>query len=452
MNRRIVLIIVVLSATLSLFACGVENVQNRPGNGLTSDVDQRFREFYDLLGGVDILGPAISPKFIHGGNEYQYTTAALMVYYPNSVDSQRYQIAPLGGELGIAEPPLNPDAPNGHEIYQGFVDLYNKLGGVRFVGLPITDVRYNTERGRVEQYFENLGFYQLESSPANEVRLLHYGAWKCAVACGYSSPKESQILQKQSVGSPFSGAIQRLDPSFTGFPLTEPYTSFDGLLEQIFENVVVVADPNNPAGIRLRPILGMLGIPTDANTNFAIPGDFLEYLNRNTGLEFSGKPISEYAPLSQDVNRQCFTNLCLDYYPNSPDGMRVRPVPLGYTYKNLYYESGAGGDVSSSNRAVTLRVWERYPLIANHQVQEIGISLSSGNRPVENVQAVLTLSVPGSEDISYMFPPTRNDGTAYLELSPISAPNGTRIEYQACVTNVNETFCVQDDFMIWGSQ
>jgi hypothetical protein len=83
MNRRIVLIIVVLSATLSLFACGVENVQNRPGNGLTSDVDQRFREFYDLLGGVDILGPAISPKFIHGGNEYQYTTAALMVYYPN---------------------------------------------------------------------------------------------------------------------------------------------------------------------------------------------------------------------------------------------------------------------------------------------------------------------------------------------------------------------------------
>jgi len=435
---------------LSLVACGVESVQYGPRPDAINDIDQRFREFYDLLGGIDVLGPAISPKFTHGGNEYQYTAAVLMVYYPNSIDSQRYQIASLGVELGVAEAPLNPDAPNGHEIYQGFSETFNKLGAMRFVGLPITDVRYNAERARIEQYFENMGFYQLENDPASEIKLLHYGSWKCAVACGYESPKESQILQQTTVESPFSSAIQRLDPSFTGFPLTNPYISHDGLLEQIFENVVVVADPNNPAGIRLRPILGLFGVPVDENANYEIPDFFLEYLNRNTGLEFSGEPVSEYATLSQDVNRQCFSNLCLDYYPNSPDGMRVRPVALGYTYKNLYFQSGST-ESAATNNVVTLKVWERHPLIANNQVQAIGLTVSNGNRPMEGVIAVLTLTIPGSGDISFSFPVTRNDGTTYLELSPISMPDGTRIDYQVCVTNLNEKFCVQEDFMIWGS-
>ena len=84
--RRISLSIVILSAMLSLVACGIEEAQTRDSVSASSNIDQRFRELHDMLGGVDVLGPAISPKFNHGGNEYQYTTAVLMVYYPNSVD------------------------------------------------------------------------------------------------------------------------------------------------------------------------------------------------------------------------------------------------------------------------------------------------------------------------------------------------------------------------------
>jgi hypothetical protein len=451
-NRRVIFFLVAFSTMVSLVACGVESAQYGPKNITGSDVDQRFREFYSFLGGLDVLGPAISPKFSHDGKEYQYTAAVLMVYDPSSIDSQRYTIAALGVELGVTEAPTNPDAPNGHKIYQGFSGMYDRLGGNRFVGLPLTEVRYNPEHERVEQYFENMGFYQLENDPDNQVHLLDYGSWKCAVACGYESPTESQILIKQTVGSPFSAAIDRLDPSFTGFPLTNPYNSQGGRLEQIFENIVVESDPNSPGGIRLRPILASLGIQGEPDVNHEIPDFFMEYLNLNSGLEFSGKPISEFGQLSQDVYRQCFTNLCLDYFPNSSDGTGVRPVALGYTYKNLFYQSGGGADGSGLvDQVVTLKVWERHPLIANNQIQSIGLVVSNGDNPLENVEAVLMLSIPGIGDISYTFPATGADGTTSLELSPISVPNGTRIDYQVCVTNMNETFCVQDDFMIWGS-
>ncbi|RPI87900.1 MAG: hypothetical protein EHM41_03340, partial [Chloroflexi bacterium] len=41
-------------------------------------VDPLFREFYEMLGGKDILGPAISPTFSFANHTYQYTDKACM--------------------------------------------------------------------------------------------------------------------------------------------------------------------------------------------------------------------------------------------------------------------------------------------------------------------------------------------------------------------------------------
>ena len=49
----------------------------------------------------------------------------------------------------------------------------------RYVGKPPTELHYNPETQRYEQYFENLGMYWLESEGPEHVRLLNYGAWKC---------------------------------------------------------------------------------------------------------------------------------------------------------------------------------------------------------------------------------------------------------------------------------
>jgi len=448
MSKNYLLLLVMLFLVGSS-ACGSGGIGDSPGRPSQQEVDQRFREFYGYLGGLDVIGLVISPKFPHGENEYQYTATALMVYVPDAPDGQKFQLVPLGIELGIAEPPLNPDEPGGHAIYEGFVGLYTRLGA-RIVGLPITEVRYNLEKGRIEQHFENLGFYQMISDPEGEVHLLSYGAWKCAVEiCGYVPPDDSAVDLPTSSPSPFEDTISRLDLNFTGLPLTPPYTAFDGMLEQIFEHVVIIADPKNPGGIRLRPIVGMLGNSPLREGDFAIPGHFLEYLNRHSGLEYSGKAVTEYQAISDDAFRQCFTNLCLDYFPNAPEDLRVRPVPLGYTYKNLFYRAENEND--KFGLGITIQVWEAYPTLDPDQVQEIGVRVWSGDTPIPNAQPVLVVTIPGLGDVPYHFPATREDGQSYLQLDPIEAPNGTRIEYRACLGNLNsERFCVLDDFLIWG--
>jgi hypothetical protein len=448
MRRKPILFSLIVIAAL-FSGCNVETTSNAASPIYQDGVDLRFREFYDWLGGEKILGPVISEKFYDEGREYQYTDAALLLYVPDNLDSQRYQLAPLGFEIGIAELPMAPDSPGGHEIYPSFINLYNQLGGIRYVGYPITDARYNADKGRIEQFFKNVGFYHLESS-SDDVRLLHYGAWKCGRHCGYISPDNDEVVLWSSVGSSFDAAIQRLDPSFTGYPLTEAHTSSDGVLEQIFENVVVSADKNTPGNISLRPILGMLEVPVQEPGNYHIPDHFMEYLNRNSGLEFSGQPVTEYAALSSEVYRQCFTNLCLDYFPNATPGMHVRPVPLGYTYKSLYYQQSNETLYSEYSSDITIRVWETYPPMASTSNQEIGVRLESGTNPLENFEPILTLDVPDVGELKYTFPPTNQDGTSYLILDPIDVVNGTRVEYQVCVTNFNnDDYCVADDFLVW---
>ena len=74
-------------------------------------VDPMFREDYEMLGGADILGPAISPPFEMNNVHYQYTAAALLERDPNAGQNNRvFHLAALGLDMGIAEPPI-PEPP-----------------------------------------------------------------------------------------------------------------------------------------------------------------------------------------------------------------------------------------------------------------------------------------------------------------------------------------------------
>ena len=300
-------------------------------------VDPRFDAFYQMMGGKEILGEVISPVFTHNGLDYQYTVASMMEYNPSAEEGQHFNFAPIGRELNITDTLTDPGEPGGHKIYQGFLSTYESMGGSKLVGLPLTTVHYNNTRGGIEQYFENLGFYQLESEP-NRVRLIDYGAWMCAEVCDYDSDPTSKAKIFSASTAPFAEAVLRLHPGFIGKPLTEPQQASDGYLEQVFENVVVIEAPDLPGGIALRPIVAMLGWELENDDEIDVPPFFEEYLTQNTGYELSGPPVTEYAPQSDGVWRQCFRNLCLEYYPEKFEGLQIRPVPLGYLYKSKYYQ------------------------------------------------------------------------------------------------------------------
>lgn len=140
-------------------------------------LDPIFRSFYVFLGGEAVLGKVISNAKIVNGVTLQYTENSLMTFDPTQPESSRFQLSPLGTQLGFGWKDLEDV-----QVGVPFRELYDHLGGQGFVGKPITGMFYNQEKDRYEQYFENLGFFLGEDS-GMVVHLLPYGAWMCGYEC-----------------------------------------------------------------------------------------------------------------------------------------------------------------------------------------------------------------------------------------------------------------------------
>jgi hypothetical protein len=465
--------IFLLFVALWVAACGEENLSAKPIDAQVYAIDPIFREFYNKLGGSGVLGEAISRVQWDGDIAYQYTMGALLVSDPQK-PLKRFHLAPIGLDLGIGEPPVaegsKPDEfyIGGHYIYKDFVKLYLQLGQENYVGKPLTEVRFNQEKRRYEQYFENLGFYQLEGEPQDSVHLLAYGAWKCGSSCSAAPSSNALVSQEPVVKPPFSDGVRKLGADFTGAPLSEAYQAVDGKLEQIFENVVLMYDTNGSSGIRLRPVEGMLGVTPDAlesdnndpaftfypvqgDKGYNIPNFLMDYINRYGGLNVTGPPISTYSPLNDQIHHQCFLNLCLNV---GPDRL-IRPAPLGYNYRDQFRKAASQSTVDAANaeKEVILQVWSSYPMVSSNQDQEIGVSIQENNAPLANLEPVLIITLPDGTQQPFKMPPTNQDGQSHFRVSPISAPNGTLIPYQVCISIRNgERYCYKDSYLIWTDQ
>jgi hypothetical protein len=128
-------------------------------------------------------------------------------------------------------------------------------------------------------------------------------------------------------------------------------------------------------------------------------------------------------------------------------------MSLGSRYKSQYFNTTTESDDSiNSFEAVTLTVWERYPVIASSEFQEIYVMVLDGGTPLENIDLVLRLTMPDGSQQSHSFAPTGRDGQTRIELGPIDAASGTLIVYNVCLDHVeNGPDCITDDYLIWGA-
>jgi hypothetical protein len=416
---------------------------------LIDDVDIQFRELYYSLGGAEIFGPPISPKFIKTGREYQYTAAALFVYDPSLPREQQKYLAPIGRELDLTTQSSHQDAVE-VSLFPGFQALYTQLGGENIVGGPLTNLQYNQEKQRFEQYFENLGFYQSADTTSNQVHLLHYGAWFCAKQCDFTSPSNSEIALTSTTMQPFIEAINSLDPTLIGRPLTQPHIAPDGNIEQIFHKVVLFTSPEDPDKIYLRPTPAMLGIPLDRGGDHTVPDHLRSYLEQLGGQELAGPATTPYRQKSKELFQQCFTNLCLNYFQNRPEGGKIEPMALGQLYKEKFYQESAHS--IDYSRTYALQIWEKEPIVGPNTPQTVGVSISADGRAMKNITPTLILKLPGEINITYTFPATQENGQTILELNPIAAPHGTVISYDVCISPADaDPSCASESFIIWGN-
>lgn len=323
------------------------------------EIDPVFREVYDFLGGEEILGKAISRVYFQDNSKSQYLTNGKIVYNPQASSSQFFQMAPIGRMFGSSNPDsisenLEDELISGvHSVHPEFATLYKKIGSF-FVGKPITGLKYNPNRKRFEQHFENLGIYRLEGESPGNAHLLAYGMWACESHCMEKESSDATVDFYQHIENPFNKFVKEFGLDFTGFPLTAAYSISDGKKEQIFENIVLATENRNNSAIEIRPLPKLVNIisdapaetsddassvffPVDDKYGYNIPIEFWEFITQNGGIEVFGAPITHYTLVQGEEYRQCFTNICLLSNINADPETPIKLEPLGYIYKEMNY-------------------------------------------------------------------------------------------------------------------
>ena len=358
-SLSLIIISIYLVSCGSLLVGELNQVQSSSRLVPNPEIAPVFRAYYEHHGGEDVLGKAITQLQMLNGREYQYTEKGCMLFDPNGLGELRFELAPLGMFIGSGHlingfQSARDNANRNFAIFDEFLPFYNQLGGEDFVGKALTGVRLNSYYKRYEQYYDNLGFYRSLSSPPEEVKLLSYGIWICQDACTTSPPASSKVDIKYDGVPTFSDFFTSYSLKLTGYPLTDAYETPDGSIEQVFESVILSMRSNTQSEIELKDLHGVLNLPRhpqskaselpemiffeiEAGKGYDIPAFFYEFIQDHGGFDLSGKPISRLRQQGDNIRHQCFEKYCLIYDLNLPEGDRVQPEMLGYSYREIYY-------------------------------------------------------------------------------------------------------------------
>jgi hypothetical protein len=292
----------------------------------------------------------------------------------------------------------------------------------------------------------------------------------------YTPIKNSPTSVSAEIQQPFQTAIKAWNSSTDfGRPLTRPAKALDGMLEQVYENVVIYAPSKHPDQAKLRPAALMLGMITtepgprkynesDGMTFFPVSGDlgyhipvvFKDFIDAHGGMDVSGNPIAEVLQVSLDTYRQCFTNYCLDYVTSAPDAQKVHMVPLGQMLLTASKTHGGSADAPFvfSPDTISLAVTAANPKIGPEEAQQISLKVETSNDhlPLVGVEAGLTVYYPGNKQADLQFPATGSDGTSSITIpAQAGLSNGIVVPYQVCLNGPSSSaVCVKDTYLFWG--
>lgn len=455
-----------------------------PATGETGlPVDPVMREFHRALGGVEIAGPAISHLFQNNNAYCQYTTNLLMCYNPTQPENERFYLAALGVQMGVHDDPVLVSRPEsrmvaGYEVYAEFVQRFDNFQGTRYAGRPLTQLRYNESQNRIEQYFENIGFYRRLDAPAGQVELIPYGRIQCEQICqtGPELATYAMLGGEADVPQVFTTQLMRIQGvQMIGQPMTTPYRTADGGIEQVYERAVLYAPDGDVTRMQFKPVPLILGLAftlpaeklnddrmvfyqTQDRLGYNVPRIFDAMIAKRGGMEISGKPISEIIKVDgHNLYRQCFENYCLDYDPAAPESLRIRLAPVGARYIEQFgLQSYAVRQFIFSPESVEMGVGELKPQIASHDTQEIVLVLlqRADRRPIAGVTASARIFLPDGQVLALQLPATGANGIASLLVPPQpGVANGSLIPYEVCLDVPSETpLCMSEAYLVWNSQ
>ncbi len=441
-------------------------------------VDPIFKEFYQTLGGQQVLGSPLTGQVERGGRKCQYVEAPLMCLRPSNAESStHYQLEALGLDLQVRDDPAFPPPPNsggkdlggGYVLFDEFAPLYERLYGALYAGQPLTNLRVNRDTRRYEQFFTNVGFYRNFNDPAGQVHLIPYGAYTCGPQCAHKLDEYWSIVRSGSINQPFELTLQRLGWSDFGLPLSAPRLADDGMLEQVYEKAVLYAPLNDLTDIHLRPLILWMGIvpvqpPVEKNPNdqlvfyetenglgHNVPVFFDTFIAAHGGRELAGKPITELFPVDNGQKySQCFENYCLNYVPSAPDNRPVFLVDLGRQYL-LSTQPNSLARLDFSAETIEMRLSEQTPQVTQGEQQTLEVQVLDrrNGRPLPMASGVVTVHIPDKPQVVMDLPPTDAQGWSSVVLQPLEGlRNMSVIEYEVCLRFPGvQNVCSADSFI-----
>lgn len=469
-GRQVILWVLLGCAAIWLSACGY---QSAPSYNSTAGytVDSLFREFYAQFGGAEVVGDALSDVIPQGALRCQYTEKVLMCYDPNAAGNDRFSLFPIGNTLNLTDgkygvPPFS--------IYPGFQEMIDRLHGEPFVGKPISAVVYNYKANRIEQYFENVAMYRLLDDPQAKTTLLSYGRFVCGTVCAFP-PQRTNAAIIVDYPAPFMQSFESLGGTQVfGAAVSLPYQATDGNMEVIFEKAAFYTTPEQPQVLRIRPLGQLLNIlmgdpvprsqdPSRARfiatqpdgLGYHVPIPFDDFIAHHGGYNTFGNPLSEPVLLADDETiQQCYTNLCLQYAMNAPEGERLCLADLGLIYaeRNTLDPVKRIGSDENAPREIQLEISEAASQITSTQTQVIQIWTfnRADSTPVSGISGQMTVLYRDGTSEPFAIPPTDETGYSQVKIPPVpQLENGSIVAYRVCLNLPNGALCRSESYHIW---
>ncbi len=410
-------------------------------------IDEQLEEFWSDHGGLSTFGPPIEAARREGPVLRQMFLNVELVVDRNLPTAGSVELAPLGRRLGLAEPPVSPLSADGsryfsatgHMLYAGFTQAYEELGGEAVAGAPISEVKFRD--GKILQYFENLGLYREEDEAPSEVRLLALGLAARPERSASLVGDIRLVLPPEIMLRPFGDFMDRFGgESLFGPPLTEPFFTQDGSIEQIYQRAVFYSSVRDASVVLLRPLGESLG-PADApvppaedpdglyfpETGHNVRWAFAEFYRSNRGEEILGLPLEEsHIEGGQLVQR--FQNAILTYHYDLPVHLAVQLTPLGIAYlesmdvgvvppTSAHPGSTSTAAPDAAPAIVTVTTWPERALAPVGSPQWIWIEvLLPDGTPWSNIVPLLVVHGPRS-DFYPSVPATGAEGRTSLVLT-----------------------------------
>jgi hypothetical protein len=150
-------------------------------------VQGEFLAFFDKYGAESIFGLPRTEEFFEGTLKVQYFQRVRMEHHPGNPPPYQVQLALLGDLLGYRASPISPQSippldnaqrryypQTGHTLSYGFLQYYDRHGGLDVFGYPITELQ--TEQGTAVQYFQRGKMeWHPENAPPYQVTLGNLG-------------------------------------------------------------------------------------------------------------------------------------------------------------------------------------------------------------------------------------------------------------------------------------